>query len=181
MELIAQILSILGCAIMIFSFQFKNNRNLFIAQTVSAFTFFMSYMLLGAFCGALTNVVAVINSAVLFLGPKYRKKPILVAVCLGFVAVQVFLLLTFNGVWSARTIVETVFGFIVALAQVAVTIAMWKDDGRIIRNTRLFITSPAWLIYNIIVFSLGGIICEAFSMTSIIISFIRYGKDGFEK
>ena len=141
----------------------------------------MSYLLLGAFGGALTNVVAVINSAVLFLGPKYRKKPILVAVCLGFVAVQVFLLLTFNGVWSARTIVETVFGFVVALAQVAVTIAMWRDDGRIIRNTRLFITSPAWLIYNIIVFSLGGIICEAFSMTSIIISFIRYGKDGFEK
>lgn len=181
MELIAQILSILGCAIMIFSFQFKNNRNLFIAQTVSAFTFFTSYILLGAFGGALTNVVAVINGAALFLGPKFRKKPILLAVCIGFVAVQVFLLLTFNGAWTAKAILETVFGFIVAFAQVAVTVAMWKDDGRIIRNTRLFLTSPAWLIYNIIVFSLGGIICEVFSMTSIIVSFIRYGKDGFEK
>lgn len=28
---------------------------------------------------------------------------------------------------------------------------------------------------------IGGILCEVFCLSSIIISFIRYGKDGFEK
>lgn len=181
MDIIAQILSIVGCALMIFSFQFKNNRNLFIAQAIAALTFGASYVLLGAFGGAFIDLVCLANGTVLFLGEKYRKKPVLVLICLGYAAIPIISLLAFNGVWTTKAILEIVFGCAVAVAQVLITLAMWKDDGKTIRFVRLFITSPAWLIYNVVVFSLGGIICETFSIISIIVSFIRYGKDGFEK
>ncbi len=56
-----------------------------------------------------------------------------------------------------------------------------KNNRKAIRTVRLFAVTPAWLAYNITVFSLDGIICEGFNIISIIISFIRYGKNGFEK
>ena len=181
MEIIAQILSIVGCALMIFSFQFKNNRNLFIAQAAAALTFGASYVLVGAFGGAFIDLVCLANGTVLFLGEKYRKKSIFVLICLGYAAIPILCLLTHGGNWTTNAVLELIFSFAVAIAQVLITFAMWKDDGKTIRTVRLFITSPAWLIYNIVVFSLGGIICETFSIISIIVSFIRYGKDGFEK
>jgi hypothetical protein len=34
--------------------------------------------------------------------------------------------------------------------------------------------SPLWLTYNVFVFSIGGILCEAFSLASLAIGIIRY-------
>ena len=181
MDIIAQILSILGCALMIFSFQFKNNRNLFLAQTLAAITFCTSYLLFGAFGGAFTNIVSIVNNAILLSGEKLKKKPLLILVCIGYAIIPVLSLLNYSGAGTIKAMLEIIFSFVVAVSQVLITIAMWKDDGKTIRIVRLFITSPAWLIYNIVVFSLGGIICEMFSIISILVSFIRYGKDGFEK
>ena len=61
------------------------------------------------------------------------------------------------------------------------TFLMWKGNGKHIRYGQFFISSPSWIIHNIFNFSLGGILCEVFMMASVVISFIRFGKDGFEK
>jgi hypothetical protein len=45
-------------------------------------------------------------------------------------------------------------------------------DSRAIRVCRL-INSPCWLIYNSLVFSLGGILCEVFGIVSVITAYIR--------
>ena len=181
MDILAQILSVLACAGIIFSFQLKNNRHLFLVQTISAIGFGLSYLLLGAFNGFFINLISFTNTGVLLLNKKYRVLPIFIAICLGFAASPVITLITFNSVWTAKAVFEIVAAFLVAAVQIAMTFAMWRDDGKIIRIVRLFAASPAWLIYNLAVFSLGGIICEAFNIVSIIISFIRYGKDGFDK
>ena len=72
MDIIAQILSILSCAGIIFSFQLKNNRHLFLTQTIAAAGFGISYLLLGAFAGFLNNVIAFTNTFVL-LSSRLRK------------------------------------------------------------------------------------------------------------
>ena len=181
MYIIAQALSIVGCAFMILSFQFKNNRNLFIAQTLSAIAFGTSNFLLGALSGVLINIVATINGLILFCGKRFRKKPILILICLSYACIPIISLLNTFGNWSTKGILEIVFGLFLSFAQAISTVAMWKNNGKLIRFARIFFASPSWLLYNLVVFSLGGIICEAFSITSIIVSFIRYGKDGFEK
>ena len=57
------------------------------------------------------------------------------------------------------------------------TLLMWGGNGKYIRYGQLFASSPSWLVHNIINFSLGGIIGEIFTMCSVIVSFIRFGKD----
>ncbi len=180
MDIIAQILSILSCAGIIFSFQLKNNRHLFITQTLAALGFGISYLLLGALDGFLINAVAFTNTAIL-LNKKLKKKSILIMICAAFPIISIISTLTYNGDWGLIKILETTFSFLIAIAQIIYTIATWKDDGKKIRKMRLFFVTPAWLGYNIVVFSLGGIICETFNIISILISFIRYGKDGFTK
>ena len=180
MDIIAQILSILSCAGIILAFQLKNNRHLFLVQTIAAFGFGISYLLLGAINGFLINIACFTNTAIL-LNKKLKKKPILVALCASFLVISTISALTYNGDWNTLKIIETVFSYLIAIVQIIYTIATWQDDGEKIRKVRLFFVTPAWLGYNIVVFSIGGIVCEAFNVISIIVSFIRYGKNGFEK
>ena len=180
MDIIAQILSVLSCTGIIFSFQLKNNRHLFLVQTIEAAGFGISYLLLGAYDGFLINMVAFTNTFVL-LNKKIKKKPILIALCASFLIISTFSALTYSGDWHLLKILETVFSYLIAVAQIIYTITTWQDHGGKIRKMRLFFVTPAWLGYNIIVFSIGGIICEAFNIISIVISFIRYGKEGFTK
>ena len=180
MEIVAQILSILSCAGIILSFQLKNNRHLFLVQTIAALGFGISYLLLGAIDGFLINVVCFTNTAIL-LNKKLKKTPILIVICASFIIISTISVLTYNGDWGMMKILETTFSYLIAIAQIIYTITTWKDDGGKIRKMRLFFVTPAWLGYNIVVFSIGGIICEAFNIISIIVSFIRYGKNGFEK
>ena len=180
MDVIAQILSILSCAGIILSFQLKNNRHLFLVQTIAAFGFGISYLLLGAIDGFLINAIAFTNTFVL-LNKKLKKKPILVMICAAFPIISIISALTYNGDWETMKILEVVFSFLIAIAQIIYTITTWQDDGAKIRKVRLLFVTPAWLGYNIVVFSIGGIICEAFNIISIVVSFIRYGKNGFTK
>ncbi len=180
MDIIAQILSIISCAAIIFSFQLKNNRNLFWVQTFAAIGFGLSYLLLSAYDGFFINLISFTNTFVL-LNKRLKKTPILVSLCIGYIIVPFISLFLIKKAWTTALIIATVFSFVIAASQIAYTLAMWKDDGKAIRLVRLFAVTPAWLAYNIAVFSIGGIICEAFNVISIIIAFIRYGKNGFTK
>lgn len=180
MDIVAQILSILSCAGIIFSFQFKNNRHLFLTQTIAAAGFGISYLLLGAYAGFLNNVIAFANTFVL-LSSRLRKRHIMYLICAAYLVVPFISLYLFEDTWTVKNIITMVLSFIVPVMQIAYTVATWKNDGKIIRAVRLFAVTPAWLLYNIVTFSIGGIICEGFNIVSIVVSFIRHRKDGFEK
>lgn len=66
------------------------------------------------------------------------------------------------------------------VASVVSTFAYWSDVPRNIRLVNLICASPCWLIYDVIIFSLGGIVSEAVTMISIMVSFIRFGWKGLE-
>ena len=69
------------------------------------------------------------------------------------------------------------------IAQVTSTFAMWTRDGKKIRISQLAVVSPLWLLYDLLIPtpSIGGILCEVFNMASVVISFIRFKKTGFDK
>lgn len=180
MDIIAQIISILSCAGIIFSFQMKNNRHLFLTQTIAAAGFGVSYLLLGAIDGFLINLISFSNTFIL-LKKSWRKKPIMYIICLCYFVVPIITALCYNGAWTTDVIIKTALSCLIGVMQTPYTLATWKDDGKIIRTVRLLALTPAWLSYNIAVFNMGGIICESFNVISIIISFIRHGKNGFEK
>ncbi|MEE0835244.1 MAG: YgjV family protein [Clostridia bacterium] len=164
----AQIISIASMVIMVFSFQMKRNRYLFAMQIAASVGFAVSYFMLGSPIGAMFNIGGMLR-CIAFSIPKLKNKyGVLFILELYFIVVTFF---TYGGLISL---------FLLA-AQLISTYFMWMDNGKLIRVSLVCYVSPVWLINNIIVGSIGGVLCETFNIISILVSFARYGLSGFEK
>ena len=164
--ILGQVLSIIAMIIMVVSFQMKSNKLLFVLQIISCMGFATSYLLLGYVDACVLNILALLR-CVLFLIKRLK----------GNLLVLVLLELSF--IVCTFFTYQSVFSIIILIAQMVGTFAMWTGNGKIIRYLNLFITSPGWLINNIYVFSIGGIICESFNIISILVALFRYRKTGF--
>ena len=60
-------------------------------------------------------------------------------------------------------------------ANIAATIAGYTHSARKVRIVGMLVNSPLWIVYNLIVGSWAGILDEAVSEISMIVSIIRYG------
>ena len=173
-EMIAQIFGILGMVCIISSFQFRKNRILFFLQAMSGLMFGINFFMVGALSGALFNGANIVRGALLSKCDRVKWKLaillVLFAVCTAF---------SVPSVWG-NALQMTLLVF-TTVSQFAGTVAMWSGNGALIRKVELFYSAPVWLIYSCFNFSLGGIICQSFNIISIIVSFIRFGKRGFEK
>lgn len=172
-EMIAQAFGILGLILSALSFQEKNNKRFFVKQGLSGLMFFMNFILIGAVAAALFNITNLVRGAL--LAKNDRKLWRLITIEALYTACFVFSLtmiadLPFQIFLSALTYFALVF----------MSVFMWLGNGTHIRYVQLSVSSPAWIVHNIFNFSLGGLLCEIFAMTSVIVSFIRFGKNGFE-
>ncbi len=167
MEIIAQVISIVAMFMNIMSFQCKKNRNLFIMIGIGSLFFSVSFLMLGAYVSAIYNIISIIRSS-LALNKKFFTKNSFYLLCVLYVVGTIF---AYDNPWS----------IVLFVAQIVQTYTMWFKDGSIIRKSQYYFVSPVWVVNNIIVFSIGGILCELFMMTSAFISYLRYRKTGFEK
>lgn len=167
-EIAAQAFGIVGSIVYLISFQIKKNRPFFVAQCMGSFLFMMNYLLLGAYTGCIMNLLGVIRAAALAAGGKFHHKAILWSLDAVYLIATVA---TFAGLPSV----------LVLIAMIASTHAMWTEKGKIIRYVQLGISSPCWLTHNIMVVSIGGVICEIGNITSTVISILRFRKTGYEQ
>ncbi len=172
-EILAQIFGLIGLVIIVSSFQCKKNKRFFLLQGIGGLMFFLNFLLIAAFAGALFNLTNLIRG---LLFSKEDKKPWkLIAVILLYTACFVFSVVFIWGDWFMI--------FISALPYVTLVIMsvlMWKGNGKHMRIFQVGLMSPAWIVHNIFNFSLGGILCESFNMVSSVIALVRYRKSGFE-
>lgn len=173
-EIIAQGFGILGLVITFLSFQEKNNKKFFIKQGLAGLMFALNFLIIGAVAGMLYNVVNLIRGAIFSKNDKKLWRVILVVA-----------LYTASYIIALMSVLDDplqIFLSTITWATLSgMTVFMFKGNGKHIRYFQFFFSSPSWIIYNIFNFTLGGLICEICSMLSVIISFIRFGKDGFEK
>jgi len=173
-EITAQIFGIFGLIFSAWSYQEKNNKRFFIKQGLAGLMFFINFALIGAISAMLFNLTNLVRGAVFSKKEKKLWKLIGVAG-----------LYTVCFVISLCMIIDNPFQiFLSALTYSTLeimTVLMWRGNGKHIRYGQFFVSSPSWIIHNIFNFSLGGILCEVFMMSSVVVSFIRYGKEGFEK
>lgn len=66
-------------------------------------------------------------------------------------------------------------------ANIAATVGGYTYNARKIRIVGIFVNSPLWIIYDIIIGSWAGILDEAVSELSMIISVVRYGWKNLDK
>ena len=173
-EIIAQTLGIFGMLSAIFSYQCKTNRNYYIFQGLSGVFFSAQFILIGAWAGLIFNAYNIVRAIA------YQSKKARSIGCIICLEILVFSAAAIS-VWAFKEAWWLVS--FTLIAQAIGTFAMWTRDGKKIRISQMAVVSPFWLLYDLLipVPSIGGILCEIFNIASVIVSFIRFKKTGFDK
>lgn len=173
-EIIAQIIGIFGMASNILSYQFKNKLKILIFQMCGAAFFSINFFLLGAIAGAVVNIINVALSLVFMYKDKTHAYHIAWSIGFSVLYVSAYVLsfLVFGVEPTAKNLITEFFPLIGAITTV---ISYRIKNASAIRKIGL-IRSPAWLTYDILTFSIGGILCEIFTLISIITAILRYGE-----
>ena len=170
---IAQILGISAMIITTVSMQCRSNRAFFVLQEISGVLFCISFIMLGAWTGALMNIFGTIRPELL-RREKFAKTPMALIILL--------LLLTASTTVTACISSEKWYLLLITTAaQLCGTVFMWMRNGKYFRLNQLFITSPLWIIYNLLlpIPNIGGLLTEVINIISVSIALCRYRKTGF--
>ena len=183
-EIIAQIMGIFGMIFISSSYQMKSQRRLIIFQLFGAGFFFVNFLLLGIaagvlLTGAVMNLLGVARSFVFSNRKKFHaENPAWLIVFVSLYIIAYILVFTVFG--TKPTFKNFAVELLPVIGMTSTTFAFFSKKSGVSRKLGL-INSPAWLVYDIINFSIGGIITEVLSLTSIVIGMMRHdrkGKDG---
>ena len=161
--LLIQGIGFLGTILFFLSYQCRSNRNLFRVQFLSYLCYTAHLLALGAVTGGISYILNTVRSFCLGSRHSFLKgKAVCALICL---LQLVALALTWDGWWSVLPVA----------ANIAATIGGYTFNPRKIRIAGMFINSPLWIVYNIIVGSWAGILDEIVTEASMILSIYRYG------
>lgn len=166
----AQIIGFVGTGLLVFSYQFKKSKKLFIVQMFSNIAYILHFFMLGAFSGSINIAIALVRNFVLINSSKgwARNK------------YWLWLFISLHIIVTIFTY-QDIFSLLPCIGMVAITIASWTRNGKKIRMTNIFVNSPSWLIYDIYTVSYSGIVCEVLTLLSVIISFFRHGVKALDQ
>ena len=182
-EIVAQVFGGLGMIFISTSYQHKQQRNLILFQMLGSAFFFINFLLLGisagtVLIGAIMNLLGIFRAAVFANKETFRAdKPIWIYIFIGAYLISYVLVFTVFGTPAnaKNLIVES----LPVIGMASSTIAFFSKEAKQTRRLG-FITSPCWLVYDIINLSIGGIVTEVVSLASIIIGIIRHDLKGRE-
>lgn len=160
-----QILGIFGSALTVLSYQCKTPRMLLLLQTVSTALFVCNYWLIGASSGVLLNIVCIGRNLIYYNKDKkifsYPFYPYLLAVIL-----VVCCAFSWQGPVS----------LLITAALAVNTVFLSFGRQNLLRISIVF-TCSLILLYNVFVFSPGGILNESFAIASSVVGLWRYRKE----
>ena len=164
-----QVIGLIGTVLFFMSYQCKRNKNLFRVQFLSYLFYTIHLILLGAITGGISYILNAIRSFCLGSKNEFaRSWKMCIMIC---VLQLTALLITWSG-WIS---------LLPVIANIAATIGGYTHNARKIRMVGMFVNSPLWMIYDIIVGSWAGILDELISESSMLISIVRYGWKNLDK
>lgn len=171
-KIIAQSIGILGLVANFLSFQQKKQRMAIIFQFFAALLFAINFLLIGAYIGALLNAIGVLRALVFANKEKLKAThPVwLIVFIIAFSSTYPLVFTVFQREPSAQNLIIEALPVI---AMILSTISFRFEKAKYIRRFGLF-SSPMWLVYNIVCFSIGAIISEILNLISIIVGIIRH-------
>jgi len=164
-DAIIQLIGFVGMACYIISYQFKSNKTLYFLQMLGSGLFCVQFFLLGAISGCFNLIVIMVRNIMLLKINRYKWIAwkgwiaIITVICTGI------LFITWEGSLSLLPFAALIGG----------TIGYWTNNAQKIRLCNMVCACPAWLIYDIAVGTIGGVINESITLGSIILSIYRYG------
>ena len=162
-DIFVQAIGIFGTILFFLSYQCKSNKSLFRVQFISYLCYTIHLLMLGAITGGISYILNTARSFCLGSKNTFLKGK---TMCWIICALQlVTLIFTWDGWWSILPVA----------ANIASTIGGYTYNARKIRAAGMFINSPLWIVYDILVGSWAGVLDEVDSEASMIISVWRYG------
>lgn len=173
-EIIAQVIGIVAMMFNVLSYQGKKQRTVITFQLFGAILFSVNYMMLGATVGGILNILGAIRAVVFIFGDKFKANKIswLVAFIASYISVYI---LNFTVFGKEATAFNLIIEILPVIGMLALNIGFRLKNSAVIRKCGL-ISSPAWLVYNIVAGSWGAIICEIFTLISILVGIFRHDK-----
>ncbi|MBE6903463.1 MAG: YgjV family protein [Ruminococcaceae bacterium] len=171
-EIFAQALGIIAMIFNILSYQQKTAKGAMIIQFLGSLFFSMNFFMLGATVGGIMNTIAMFRSVVFMNKKKLKADNILWLIF--FISLYVIsYILTFTVFNKEISLFNMIIEFLPIIGMTATTISYRLQSAKAIRGFGL-ISSPSWLIYNIINVAVGATICEILTLCSIAIGIVRY-------
>lgn len=166
-NLIGQAVGFVAIAVAFLSFQIKSKNGILAVQALANFIWAVHFYMIGAMAGCIINLVATGRNIVFAMRNKYK---------------------WLNGIWLPTFIAiviatisiitkETWFDVILLPSTILSTYTYCLGNERLIRNSTVFV-SLTWLVFNIVSFSVSGVVAEIFNLTSLTIAIIRFRKRG---
>lgn len=164
-QLIGQALGILATIITVISYQMNTKKSLLLVQTTATTCTCLAYFFLGAPSGFALNVVCIIRNIVFYFQKDSGKVHTISSLLLAG-AMVLLGALSWQGPVS----------LLIISALAANTIFMSFGNPQLLRKSILG-TSSLVLLYNVFVFSLGGIANEGLSIVSSVVGILRFRRE----
>lgn len=161
LNIIIQLIGAAGIIASIISFQCKKSSSILFFRILNESIFAVQYFLLGAYTGMAMNLVGCVRNGI-FSHQLSKNKTTAISTVVFSTLFFVFGLIFWQGPKS----------ILIIAAKILSTIAYGNKNTTFVRFI-IIPTTASWLIYNCCVFSVAGIICEAFTLLSLITGIIR--------
>ena len=159
--LLAQIIGFIGTIIIVIGMQQKKYGRIVFCKISNEFIAAIHYFLLGGYTGMLINFASCFTNGVYWYRNKKGKSTLIFQIIFGIIFV-ILGALSWHGPISI---------FVVA-AKLISSVSLGINNPRIIRILNL-ISNPCWLIYNIYMCSIPGIISDILVIGSVVVAVVR--------
>ena len=162
MYLISQFISLIGMAFGLVAFQCKKHSGIMAFKLTHELLSAIHYVILGEYTGAVMNLLGCVRNGLFSVLVSKGKKTT------GYVVLFSFLFIGFGAlVWEGPK------SLLIMGAKVLSCIAYGCKDTAVVRKLAL-LTNTGWFIYNLIVFSIAGFVCDGLLIVSVIIGIVRH-------
>lgn len=160
-QIIAQLIGFIGTITIAIGMQQKKYKNIVICKITNEVASAVHYLLLGGYTGMILNLASCFTNGVYYFRIKNNKSTLVFQILFGgmFAALG---LLSWHGWISVFAIT----------AKLLSSVSLGINSPRAIRIINL-ISTPCWLLYNIFMFSIPGMISDSLVICSVLIAVIR--------
>lgn len=185
-DIIVQVIGFVGIALNILSVQFNKHWKIMLFKTLGSMTFVIQYLLLGAWVGMVMDLIGSIRNIIFTLNVKNGKSNkwwIVFFTAFTFIAGVITIIMTWDksigyaSRWSANAsvvlIIAVSISIISIVAKLLTTVAYGFKDPHVIRMVNLP-SNACWVVYNLVAFSIAGVVNDLMCLVSIIIAELRF-------
>ena len=164
LEIIATVVGGFAAAIYIVSYQCRKRKWILFLGALSRTLFILQYILLGAFSGAVLDLIAILAA----LLAEKKERPTVKKL---FIPIIIF---THAAILVASVLLyQSWYDIFVLLAATFCVAALWFSKERLIRAVSLC-SSPCWLVYNLSSKAYFSAVSDTFAILSLLLAIFRY-------